>query len=71
MYNELNEQLELGFDRSSIALPPPRPRRRRPEAGWWFEQIRQMLTTDDGPLRSRAVQGRFQFPPRRKLECTS
>lgn len=70
MYQDTTEQLELGFDCGTMATPP-RPRHRLPQASWWFEQIRQMLATNNGPVMPRAVQGRFQFPPRRKLGCAA
>ncbi len=66
MYNERNEQLELGFDRNPVTRPVQR-RRRMPQAGWWFDQIRKMIDAgEDHPVR-RPVQARFQFPPQRKL----
>lgn len=67
MYNERTEQLELGFDRNPVTRPVQRRRRRMPQAGWWFDQIRKMIDAgEDHPVR-RPVQARFQFPPQRKL----
>ena len=70
MYNELNEQLELGFDRNTIRKALPRRRRRMARAGWWFDQIRIMIGTDEVRPVSRPVQTRFAFPPRHKV-CNS
>ena len=65
MYNELNKQLELGFDSPTIIRrTQPRRRRRLPQAGWWFEQIRKMIDVKAPPV-SRPVQGRLQFAPTR------
>ena len=67
MYNERNEQLELGFDRNPVTRPVQRRRRRMPQSGWWFDQIRKMIEAgEDHPVR-RPVQARFQFQPQRKL----
>ena len=63
MYNERNEQLELVFDRNPVTRPVQRRRRRMPQAGWWFDQIRKMIDAgEDHPVR-RPVQARFQFRP--------
>ena len=67
MYNELNEQLELGFDGNTIRKAVPRRRRRVVRAGWWFAQIRKMIDTDDAPPAPRSVQGRLEFPPTRTV----
>ena len=67
MYNELNEQLELGFDRNIIRKALPRRRRRVARAGWWFAQIRKMIDGDDAPPAPRPVQGRLEFPPTRTV----
>ena len=64
MYNELNEQLELGFDRNTISKAVPRRRRRVARASWWFDQIRKMLDVKAPPV-PRPVQGRLQFAPTR------
>ena len=67
MYNELNEQLELGFDGNTIRKALPRRRRRVARAGWWFDQIRKMINADDAPPAPRSVQGRLEFPPTRTV----
>ena len=67
MYNERNEQLELGFDRNTVTRPVQRRRRRIPQAGWWFDQIRKMINAGEDHPVSRPVQARFQFRPQRKL----
>ena len=67
MYNELNEQLELGFDGNTIRKVVPRRRRRVARAGWWFDQIRKMIDGDDTPPAPRPVQGRLEFPPTRTV----
>ena len=67
MYNELNEQLELGFDGNTIRKAVPRRRRRVARAGWWFDQIRKMIDGDDGPPAPRLVQRRLEFPPTRTV----
>ena len=67
MYNERNEQLELGFDRNLVKRPVQRRRRRIPQAGWWFDQIRKMINAGEDHPVSRPVQARFQFRPQRKL----
>ena len=60
MHNELNKQMELEFDRNTIRAIAPRKRRRVPQAGWWFEQIRKMIDVNR-PAVPRPVQGRLQF----------
>ena len=67
MYNELNDQLELGFDRNPVRRRAPRKRQRLPEAGWWFAQIRRMIDEGNDPRAGRPVQGRLDFPPTRTL----
>ena len=67
MYNELNEQLELGFDRNTIRKALPRRRRRVARADWWFAQLRKMIDADDAPPAPRPVQGRLEFPPTRTV----
>ena len=63
MYNELNKQMELGFNSPTIVRrAKPRRRRRLPQAGWWFEQIRKMIDVNP-PAVPRPVQGRLQFAP--------
>ena len=64
MYNKLNEQMELKFDRNTIHIVAPRKHRRVPQAGWWFEQIRKMIDVKAPPV-PRPVQGRLQFAPTR------
>ena len=64
MYNKPNEQMELEFDRNVIRAIAPRKRRRVPQAGWWFEQIRKMVDVNP-PAIPRPVQGRLQFAPTR------
>ena len=64
MYNKQNEQMELECDRNTIHVVAPRKRRRMPQAGWWFEQIRKMLDVKAPPV-PRPVQGRLQFAPTR------
>ena len=64
MYNKPNEQMELKFDRNTIHIVAPCKRRRVPQAGWWFEQIRKMIDVNP-PAVPRPVQGRLQFAPTR------
>ena len=64
MYNKSNEQMELEFDRNTIRAIASRKRRRVPQAGWWFEQIRKMIDGTTPPV-PRPVQGRLQFAPTR------
>ncbi|MDE2681160.1 MAG: hypothetical protein OSB29_07330 [Verrucomicrobiota bacterium] len=67
MYNELNEQLELGFDRNVIREAVPRKRRRVARADWWFDQIRKMIDADVEPAVPRHVQRRLEFSPTRTV----
>ena len=60
MYNKSNKQMELEFDRNTIRAIVPRKRRRVPQAGWWFEQIRKMIDVKVPPVL-RPVQGRLRF----------
>ena len=64
MYNERNEQLELGFDRNPVTRTVQR-RRRMPQAGWWFDQIRKMI--DAG--RSSGEPGERVFSSRPSGSC--
>ena len=64
MYNKSNEQMELEFDRNTIRAIAPRKRRRIPEAGWWFEQIRKMIDMKVPPV-PRPIQARLRFAPTR------
>ena len=64
MYNKSNEQMELEFDRNPIRAIAPRKRRRVPQAGWWFEQIRKMIDVKVPPV-PRPIQGRLRFAPTR------
>ena len=64
MYNKPNEQMELKFDSNTIRIVGPCRRRRVPQAGWWFEQIRKMIDVNP-PAVPRPVQGRLQFAPTR------
>ena len=71
MYNELNKQMELGFNSTTMVRRAKQLRRRRlPQAGWWFDQIRRMIDSDEVRPISRPIQTRFQFPPRHKV-CNS
>ncbi len=71
MYNELNKQMELGFNSTTMVRRAKQLRRRRlPQAGWWFDQIRRMIDSDEVHSISRPIQTRFQFPPRHKV-CNS
>ena len=67
MYNTSNEQMELTFDRNTNRTVATRKRRRMPQSGWWFEQIRKMIDTSEVAPVMRPVQARFQFPPHRKV----
>ena len=67
MYNKSNEQMEMKFDRNPIRVVAQRKRRRMPQSGWWFEQIRKMIDTSEDTPVMRPVQARFQFPPHRKV----
>jgi len=60
MYNKSNKQMELEFDHNTIRAIVPRKRRRVPQAGWWFEQIRKMIDVKVPPVL-RPVQGRLRF----------
>ncbi len=60
MYNKSNKQMELEFDHNTIRAIAPRKRRRVPQAGWWFEQIRKMIDVKVPPVL-RPVQGRLRF----------
>ena len=60
MYNKSKEQMELKFDRNTIAAVVPRKRRHVPQAGWWFEQMRKMIDVTP-PTVLRPVQCRLQF----------
>ena len=71
MYNELNEQLELGFDRNTIRNVAPRRRRKVARAEWWFAQIRRMIDEGNDPRSGRPVQGRLDFPPSRTLTASA
>ena len=66
MYKQLNEQLELGFDRNTIRKALPRRRRRVARASWWFEQIRKMIDADEPAPAPRHVQRRLEFPLTRR-----
>ena len=52
--------MELEFDHNTIRAIAPRKRRRVPQAGWWFEQIRKMIDVKVPPVL-RPVQGRLRF----------
>ena len=67
MYNKLNEQMELGFDSNTAARLVEARRCRSPQTGWWFDQIRKIIDTDEVAPVMRPVQARFQFPPHRKV----
>ena len=56
--------MELEFDRNPIRAIAPRKRRRVPQAGWWFEQIRKMIDVKVPPV-PRPIQGRLRFAPTR------
>ena len=60
MYNKSNKQMELEFPHNTIRAIVPRKRRRVPQAGWWFEQIRKMIDVKVPPVL-RPVQGRLRF----------
>ena len=60
MYNKSNKQMELEFDHNTIRAIVPRKRRRVPQAGWWFEQIRKMIDVKVPPVL-RPVQGHLRF----------
>jgi len=65
--NELNEQLELGFDRNVKQAVLPRKRRRVARAEWWFSQIRKMIDAEEVVHVPRPVQGRLEFSPTRTV----
>ena len=67
MYNELNEQMELGFDGNTNRKAVPRRRRRVARAGWWFDQIRKMINAEDATSPPRHVQRRLEFSPTRTV----
>jgi hypothetical protein len=54
-----NTQMELNFT-GKLQLQPAKIRRRRlPNAGWWFTQIRRIINTPDATIMPRQVQGRL------------
>ena len=69
MYKELNKQMELGFNSPTI-IRRTHPRRRLPQAGWWFDQIRKIIDSDGVHPISRPIQIHFPFSPRHKV-CNS
>lgn len=71
MYKQLNEQLELGFDRNTIRAAVPRRRRRGSRASWWFDQIRKMIDADETAPAPRHVQRRLEFPLTRRASFSA
>ena len=70
MYNELNKQMELGLNSSTMVCQAKQRPRRLPQAGWWFGQIRKMIDSEEVHPVSRPIQTRFEFPSRHKV-CNS
>ena len=70
MYNKMNEQMELRFDLKKIESRAETPSQKIPLAGWWFDQIRQIIDAREVAPVMRPVQVRFQFSPHRKV-CNS
>ena len=53
-----NTQMDLDFEGNMQERPASR-RRRLPNAGWWFGQIRQLINLPDNAPQPRLVQGRL------------
>ena len=60
-----NTQMDLDFVGNIQERPILRRRRRLPNAGWWFGQIRQFINSPDNTHRPRLVQGRLNLAPAR------
>jgi len=56
-----NTQMDLDFVGNMQERPILRHRRRLPNAGWWFGQIRQLINSPDNTPRLRLVQGRLNL----------
>jgi len=59
-----NTQMELDFA-GNVQHQPVVRRRRLPNAGWWFGQIRQLINSPDNAPQPRPVQGRLVLAPAR------
>ena len=59
-----NTQMDLDFAGNAQERPVLR-RRRLPNAGWWFGQIRRLINSQDNAPQSRPVQGRLNLAPAR------
>ena len=60
-----NTQMDLDFAGNIQKRPVLRRRRRLPNAGWWFGQIRRLINSPDNTPQSRPVQGRLNLAPAR------
>jgi len=60
-----NTQMELDFLGNVQQQPVARRRRRLPNAGWWFGQIRQLIDAPEEERAPRPVQGRLALMPAR------
>ena len=60
-----NTQMDLDFAGNVQERPVLRRRRRLPNAGWWFGQIRQLIDSPDNAPQPRPVQGRLNLAPAR------
>ncbi len=60
-----NTQMDLDFVGKIQERPMLRRRRRLPNAGWWFGQIRQLINSPENTSRPRLVQGRLNLAPAR------
>ena len=59
-----NTQMELDFA-GNVQLQPVVRRRRLPNAGWWFGQIRRLIDAPEKAPQTRPVQGRLELAPAR------
>ncbi len=60
-----NTQLELDFAGNVQKRPVLCRRRRLPNAGWWFGQIRRLINSPENAPQPRPVQGRLNLAPAR------
>tara|TARA_B100000029_G_scaffold483783_1_gene535295 strand:+ start:287 stop:493 length:207 start_codon:yes stop_codon:yes gene_type:complete len=62
---QINTQLELDFAGNVPRRPVERRRRRLPNAGWWFNQIRALIDSPQDVPAVRPVQCRLALLPTR------
>ena len=60
-----NTQMDLDFAGNIQKRPVLRRRRRLPNAGWWFGQIRRLIDSPDSTPQPPPVQGRLNLAPAR------